>query len=155
MTDYAKLVEALRCGTKRCGKCSIKDCGYFISEPPECDEAQICDDAADAIEELQTDLKACRTISKCRLQGWKENELICEEQAKTLESIDILNKVYLEKIRKLEQQIPKHGEWIDYVNSHCECSVCHTEFNYFDNCTEDFRFCPNCGAKMGVQDGQK
>ena len=42
----------------------------------------------------------------------------------------------------------KRGKWIDYANSHCECSVCHTEWSYFQNETECFEFCPNCGADM-------
>lgn len=42
----------------------------------------------------------------------------------------------------------KKGEWIDYANSHCECSVCHTEWSYFQNEVECFEFCPNCGADM-------
>ena len=42
----------------------------------------------------------------------------------------------------------KRGKWIDYANSHCECSVCHTEWSYFQNEVECFEFCPNCGANM-------
>lgn len=42
----------------------------------------------------------------------------------------------------------KTGEWIEYDNSHCECPFCHAEFSYFQNETERFKCCPNCGAKM-------
>ena len=43
---------------------------------------------------------------------------------------------------------PKHGQWIEYVNSHCECPFCHSEWSFFDNDTERFDYCPNCGAQM-------
>ena len=49
----------------------------------------------------------------------------------------------------------KKGKWIDYVNSHCECSVCHTEWSYFSNETECFEFCPNCGADMREADDER
>ena len=45
---------------------------------------------------------------------------------------------------------PKHGRWIEYVNSHCECPFCHSEWSFFDNETERFDYCPNCGSKMDL-----
>lgn len=54
-----------------------------------------------------------------------------------------------------EQPERKRGKWIDYVNSHCECSVCHTEWSYFQNETECFEFCPNCGADMREVDDER
>lgn len=42
----------------------------------------------------------------------------------------------------------KKGEWIEYINSHCECPFCHKEWSYFDNEVEYFDFCPKCGADM-------
>lgn len=40
------------------------------------------------------------------------------------------------------------GTWIEYDNSHCECPFCHSEWSYFDNETERFDYCPNCGARL-------
>lgn len=42
----------------------------------------------------------------------------------------------------------RHGEWFDdyYVMF---CSECGKQWSYFDNDTQDFKHCPNCGAKMG------
>lgn len=46
----------------------------------------------------------------------------------------------------------QHGEWIEfqhidrngnYYNSHYKCSKCD-----FDDCYEEYSYCPNCGAKM-------
>lgn len=43
-----------------------------------------------------------------------------------------------------------HGRWImhaDELGLTCECSVCHIE----TMC--DGNYCPNCGARMDIQDG--
>lgn len=41
----------------------------------------------------------------------------------------------------------EHGHWKEYEDE-CECTLCHSRWNYVDNCTETFKYCPNCGAKM-------
>lgn len=38
------------------------------------------------------------------------------------------------------------------LNDFISCSACKTEFNIYDNCTELFKYCPNCGAKMEVNE---
>lgn len=48
----------------------------------------------------------------------------------------------------MELPKPYKCEWIDVVNSHCTCSVCGSEWSYFENETERFNYCPNCGARM-------
>lgn len=48
----------------------------------------------------------------------------------------------------------KRGKWIEYVNSHCECPFCHKEWSFFENMTEWFNFCPNCGAEMEANDAK-
>lgn len=50
------------------------------------------------------------------------------------------------------------GEWIEYpdclqydgayADDQIVCSVCHHVFSILDNCTEEFDFCPYCGADM-------
>lgn len=46
----------------------------------------------------------------------------------------------------------RHGRWeqneCDYLMDRIVCSCCKKEWNVLDNCTEDFCYCPNCGAKM-------
>ena len=50
-----------------------------------------------------------------------------------------------------------HGRWDDFCNGKmCCCSACKAEFD--NACNEihgEWKFCPNCGAKMdgGVSDG--
>ena len=50
------------------------------------------------------------------------------------------------------------GKWIEYPKAleyegaylpeHIVCSACEHVFCTLDNCTEEFNFCPHCGAKM-------
>ena len=35
-----------------------------------------------------------------------------------------------------------------YSDSHIVCSACKHVFSIMDNCTEEFDYCPHCGAKM-------
>lgn len=52
----------------------------------------------------------------------------------------------------------KKGEWIEYpdclqydgayADDQIVCSECHHVFSILDNCTEEFDFCPHCGADM-------
>ena len=56
------------------------------------------------------------------------------------------------------EQERKKGEWIEYPDclryedaysdDQIACSACHHVFSILDNCTEEFNFCPNCGADM-------
>ena len=59
---------------------------------------------------------------------------------------------------------PKKGKWIDYpdclqykgayADDQIVCSACHHVFSIMDNCTEEFDFCPNCGADMRGENGK-
>lgn len=56
------------------------------------------------------------------------------------------------------------AEWIEYPeclaydgaysDSHIVCSACKHVFSIMDNCTEEFDYCPHCGAKM-KQEGKR
>lgn len=56
---------------------------------------------------------------------------------------------FVDRIKALPPAEPRRrrGEWIKHDNS-CECPLCHTEWSYFDNESEWFKYCPNCGVRM-------
>ena len=127
--DYKKQVEALRYCVKarNCEKCA-----YRINNNSVKCRVQHVEDAATAIEELQQIADHYEQTAK---DYWKQ---ACEYKA----------------------QLPKHGEWIGIesdgdadgypVYDVWECSECGDEHNGDDSTLP--RYCPNCGAKMGVQD---
>ena len=67
-------------------------------------------------------------------------------------------------IEELQAQLPKRGEWVEenrrLRSSQFVCSECHRTA-YDPQPTRDkawrkrcrYAYCPNCGAKMEVQDG--
>ena len=93
MTDYTKLVEALRILQDK------NSLSYY--------KRQVCNDASAAIEALQA-------------------------------------------------QLPKRGEWIVKGANRIDCSVCgHSvrfAFGLSDGSFDLYKYCPECGAKMEVQD---
>lgn len=60
----------------------------------------------------------------------------------------------LDSMEVYEAEPMKHGKWNGYICS--ECNVCADYFIsgdfYFD---EKPNFCPNCGARMDLKDGDK
>lgn len=52
----------------------------------------------------------------------------------------------------------RKGKWeqigYDKAMDRITCTNCLEYFNIVDNCTEAFKYCPNCGADMrGTEDG--
>ncbi len=111
MTDYTKLVEALRyCAESGDFKCG-KDCPMH-TEYPNC-LTKMDTDAAAAIEELQAQLP--------KLGEWEQVEVIGYD-----------------------------GNSMN--DDAAQCSVCgHDEQDIYWARTY-YHYCPNCGAKMEVQD---
>ena len=65
---------------------------------------------------------------------------------------------YFEKAAQILEKLPAadvapvvHGLWVEHLDE-MECSVCKRQWNYCDNDTNTFNFCPNCGATM---DGER
>ena len=57
---------------------------------------------------------------------------------------------------RVEEELPKRGEWIKHEDDACECSVCGLGLESFVEGIF-YNFCPFCGAdmrvKMEAQDG--
>ena len=137
MSDYGKLIEALRDG---CDWTDVSDCiGYEL----------LMHDAAAAIEALQAEVEQC-TLFKTNLLNMRE--ISKEEVDEILEYIRTTPVGPIEPM--LIEQLPKRGEWIGvspFVDS-VQCSEC----GYCIHSEElETPYCPWCGAKMKmeVQDG--
>ena len=67
-------------------------------------------------------------------------------------------KIVNDAIALLKEQEQPTGHWIDYpdclmydgayMEEHHVCSECSAVFSHMDNCMEDWKCCPNCGARM-------
>lgn len=147
MTDYSKLVEALRCKglSKKCDSC---DYGFHISPDSECNDAchveQIIDDAAAAIEALETEIR--ESMQKCAECGDEQEQKVKELQARLGEAE---NSVERWKDMYLTKHEPKLGEWIYHPKDAIEmmftlpkCSICGHESS------DALNYCPNCGSQM-------
>lgn len=153
MTDYKKLVKALRCcipnPPETCEGCTYDTGG-------ECNVVRMMADAADAIVALGLDNEDYEHENR-RLHG--EIEAL-QADMKTYGKT-AFDEGYAMGFAagedRAEKQMPKLGKWIDdEFTSKGRCSVCGEEWSWFDNCMETFKYCPNCGAdmrKMEVQDG--
>jgi DNA-directed RNA polymerase subunit RPC12/RpoP len=153
MTDYEKLVKALRCKRDDCEGCDLaffdKDEGWM------CQYAAKDDDAADAIEALNhlVDLNTerCEGLRK-QLREAQEN------YEKHLNELEAQLTSAAAAIEDLQAQLPKRGEWLNVTDSYHwygKCSVCGKEFVVNAYYADGMNYCPNCGARMEVQDETK
>ena len=128
--NYEELVKALRhCMTKEDGITICEPCPYY-GKGIECENV-LHTDAAAAIEELQAEIR--ESMQKCAECG---DRMVEPKQGE----------MYF-----LEYDNPETGE---YEQTYFQCSVCGKYFYGIDECeAKHFNYCPNCGAKMEVQDG--
>lgn len=140
--NYEGLIKALRCKRDDCEGCGLaffdKDEGWM------CQYAAKDDDAAAAIEALL-----------------KENKELIEDHPEMVEA----DGHWEWRKPNGEVLMPKRGEWVEENrrprSSQFVCSECHRTA-YDPQPTRDkawrkrcrYAYCPNCGAKMEVQDGQ-
>lgn len=54
---------------------------------------------------------------------------------------------YIEALPAADVAPVVHGLWVEHLDE-MECSGCKRQWNYCDNDTNTFNYCPNCGAKM-------
>lgn len=121
-------------------------------------DAKKCEACAEEHRQLAEWLKDYkRLLSGSEIPNKSDNGDLISRQA-TLNAIikrlGIKDESYLlEAERLLYQQIlampsaEKIGHWIEKMDA-CECPYCHKAWDYCDNDTEDFDYCPKCGAKM-------
>lgn len=64
--------------------------------------------------------------------------------------------VMLDAAAAIEELLPKRGEWIVKGANRIDCSVCgHSvcfAFGLSDGSFDLYKYCPECGAKMEVQE---
>lgn len=69
------------------------------------------------------------------------------------DGVDAVDVSDIEKIPAADVEPVRHGEWLlRHIGAghYWECSVCHT--NPCIYVTEHTKFCPNCGAKMDLEE---
>lgn len=140
--EYEKLIKALRyCIDGTCGNCPyVEKCkknGRAVD--------QLHKDADAAIEELMAQVK--------------DKDYLIQQQAEEIQRLRADVKKQQEKMIELAKGLPKRGEWHEWDDGDntWSCSVCGEPFVLIDGTPKEngMKFCPNCGAKMEVQDADK
>lgn len=124
--ESVKALERLPSVTqKSCEKCNYKIfTDLYFHTDPEMVEQEPCTDAVsrEAVDEIK--------------------ELMTDING------DAVYAVRMSDIRQLPSVTQKSGKWIDINGIYAECSSCNEEIYI----TGDFKYCPNCGAKMESED---
>ena len=89
------------------------------------------------------------------IHTWAEFARERDLQFFTAKHLEDIQQWSADDIELLKEQ---EAEWIEYPeclaydgaysDSHIVCSACKHVFSIMDNCTEEFDYCPHCGAKM-------
>lgn len=154
MTDYTKLVKALRCKRDDCEGCGL---AFFDNDEGwMCQYAAKDDDAAAAIEALQKQLVNALTALHLANEkmGYYGIQPYTEADGEDMISDWVKTLVHEE----LKQQLPKRGDGCDicrngnleegdtlYKSSDWDGGI---GFDYI----RDIRFCPICGRELEAQD---
>ena len=135
----AELIECLRCENENYGDCSLyeSDCKYRVGIY--CAYRQMMYDAADEIE------AADNRIAELETQA----AFFDAEKLNYQENIEYRD----ERIKELEAQMPKEGEWFKYNNPNYSPFDDSGEYLYQCNkcgkvVIQETNYCPNCGARM-------
>ena len=95
------------------------------------------------IEELQYDIEAYpeALIALFYRNLWAMADL--RETLKRYEDLGTVEELEQAKIK----QIP--NAWLnDDIEEKCTCPCCHKSWSFYDNDTQTFEYCPNCGQKL-------
>jgi len=161
--DYEQRIKALRyCISGPNGVINCKGCPYFGSGI-DC-QNELHKDAADAIEELQAEAdRANKSADAYRAMYFAKRGDITIEKVRELDEIDChfhsaLIRLMYRRIEEFESekktQLPKRGEWIRIDKHTVQCPLCHRylDLRGVNAGRGDANYCPNCGAKMEVQE---
>ena len=113
-------------------------------------------------DELVKALRYCSSIAVCRVCPREDKgecfDSLHRDAADAIEALQHELNVQKNMLENLllsatETLIPKRGKWIGRQN-HKKCSVCGRQAIYDVALQSDMKtpYCPNCGAKMEVQD---
>lgn len=86
-----------------------------------------------------------------------DKDYLIQQQADEIERLRRDVKKQQEKMIELAKKLPKRSQWtnlrisVDGTSS-VECVLCGATIH--NGFTKEPNYCPNCGAKMEVQDGQ-
>ena len=157
MTDYTKLIEALRCKglSKECDSCGY---GFRYCPDSECNDAchveRIIDDAAAAIEELQDKVFELE-------EELNDADVAADDNGRQIEELAKRNAELHAELERLVSAAekagePKRGEWqkakphgvVTYSDGYAECSHCHEAIWL----GWGMNFCPNCGTQNKIID---
>ena len=102
------------------------------------------------------DCEGCDLAFFDKDEGW-----MCQYAAKDDDAAAAIEELEKEKAianRKLDsalKKIPKCGKWIRIDKHTIQCPLCHRylDLRGVNAGRGDANYCPNCGAKMEVQDG--
>lgn len=156
MTDYTKLVKALRCCTQNPPETCV-GCTYNIGNN-ECAVRGMMCDAAAAIEELQTDIKRLKEVinelreAQTYIDHYGDRWLTSAKDVPTA----AYEHGYADGRDEAEAQLSKRGKWI-WDDKRCiyVCSVCglpKVRENMDRQIIKEQAYCYSCGAKMEVQE---
>ena len=149
MSDYKKLVEELKSMGRAC-----YDCQYYGLDCMRENEVCILADAAAAIEALEAEVKR---LKDCNDELREKQTYIDHYGDKWLTSAkdvptSAYNHGYMDGKNEAEQALEQkreRGEWKTDPHGIRWCSLCDS---YYQDVGYGFNYCPNCGAKMEVQE---
>lgn len=92
------------------------------------------------------------TLEKCADALETDDKRIAELE-RILKAVQENSGINFRMWQEAEAQLPKEGEWKHIPNSEvCVCSAC-SRYWIADGDEYDYRYCPNCGAKMKGEQG--
>lgn len=162
--DYTNLIDKVNIPKL------VKALRHCISDPygfVECDGCPIFCKGIDCQNDLHNNAAAIIELLQAEVERLKDsNEELREKQTyidrygtEWLTSAkDVPNYAYehgyADGMAEAKAQLPKRGEWIRIDKHTIQCPLCHRylDLRGVNAGRGDANYCPNCGAKMGVQE---